>query len=98
MLDARSFVISTLRSQVGFAAAVAHARLRLSRLKLIGGSGRTASRYASAARAFISPTAFSSRRGEQALWERVDHAGSGSLEAASSESATGSGRLRACGC
>jgi hypothetical protein len=36
MLDARSFMISTLRSQVGFAAAVAHARLRLSRLELIG--------------------------------------------------------------
>ena len=54
MLDARSFMISTLRSQVGFAAAVAHARLRLSRLELIGGSGRTAGRYASAARAFIS--------------------------------------------
>jgi hypothetical protein len=38
-------MISTLRSQVGFAAAVAHARLRLSRLELIGGSGRTAGRY-----------------------------------------------------
>ena len=102
MLDARSFMISTLpwtlRSQVGFAAAVAHARLRLSRLELIGGSGRTAGRYASAASAFISPTAFehTSRRGE-ALWERVE-AGSGSLGAASSESAAGSGRLRACGC
>ena len=50
MLDARSFLgsfmSSTLRSQVGFAAAVAHARLRLSRLELIGGSGRTAGRYA----------------------------------------------------
>ena len=31
----------SLRSQVGFAAAVAHARLRLSRLELIRGSGRT---------------------------------------------------------
>jgi hypothetical protein len=50
MLDARSFMISTLRSQVGFTAAIAHARLRLSRLELIGGSGRTAGRYASAAR------------------------------------------------
>jgi hypothetical protein len=42
----------------------------------------------------------SSRRGE-ALWERVMErveAGSGSLGAASSESAAGSGRLRACGC
>ena len=64
MLDARSFMISTLRSQVGFAAAVAHARLRLSRLELIGGSGRTAGRlYASAARAFISPSAFEQARG-----------------------------------
>ncbi len=62
-LDARSFMISTLRSQVGFAAAVAHARLRLSRLELIGGSGRTAGLYASAARAFISPTAFEQARG-----------------------------------
>jgi hypothetical protein len=64
---------STLRSQVGFAAAVAHARLRLSRLELIGGSGCTAGRYASAARAFISPinspTAFESRRGEALLWD-----------------------------
>ena len=68
MLDARSFMISTLRSQVGFmvgfaAAEVAHARLRLSRLELIGGSGRTAGRYASAARAFISPNAFEQARG-----------------------------------
>ena len=37
----------------------------------------------------------SSRRGE-ALWERVE-AGSGSLGVASSESAAGGGRLRACG-
>ena len=89
MLDARSFMISTLRSQVGFAAAVAHAHLRLSRLELIGGSGRTAGRYASAARAFISPTAFEQARGgREALWERVE-AGSGSLGAASSESAAG---------
>ena len=41
----------------------AHARLRLSRLELIGGSGRTAGRYASAARAFFSPTAFEQARG-----------------------------------
>ena len=36
---------------------------RLSRLELIGGSGRTAGHYASAARAFISPTAFEQARG-----------------------------------
>ena len=98
MLDARSFMISTLRSQVGFAAAVAHARLRLrlSRLELIGGSGRTAGRYASAARAFISPTAFEQARGGAlgAGGGRVGFAG----PAASSESAAGSGRLRARGC
>ena len=99
MLDARSFMISTLRSQVGFAVAVAHARLRLSRLELIGGSGRTAGRYASAARAFFSPTAFEQARGG-ALGAGGGRVGfrSGSLEAASSESAAGSGRLRACGC
>ena len=51
MLDARSLMISTLRSQVSFATGVAHARLRLS------------GRYASAARAFISPTAFEQARG-----------------------------------
>ena len=39
----------------------------------------------------------SSRRGE-ALWERGVEAGSGSLGAASSESAAGSGRFRACPC
>ena len=91
LLDARSFMISTLRSQVGFAAAVAHARLRLSRLEPIGGSGRTAGRYASAARAFISPTGpASSRRGEAHLfWER-EAAGSGSLGAG----ARGSVRVR----
>ena len=80
MLDARSFMISTLRSQVGFAAAVMH----LPRAPSFR----------------ISQTAFDSRRGEggsgEALWERVE-AGSGSLGAASSESAAGSGRLRACG-
>ena len=43
---------------------IAHARgLRPSRLELIGGSGRTAGRYASAARAFISPTTFEQARG-----------------------------------
>ena len=64
MLDARSFMISTLRSQVGFAAAVAPARLRLSRLELIGVSGRTAGRYASMLRALsFSPTAFEQARG-----------------------------------
>jgi hypothetical protein len=63
-----------------------------------GGSGRTAGRYASAARAFnsliISPTAFEQARGGAmgAGGGRVGFAG-----AASSESTAGSGRLRACG-
>ena len=54
-------------------------RTCLSRLELIGGSGRTAGRYASAARAFISPTAFEQARGG-ALGEgggRVGFAGGG---------------------
>ena len=66
MLDARAFMISTLRSQVGFAAAVAHARLRLPVLAsraLWGVPAAAASRYASSARAFISPTAFEQARG-----------------------------------
>ena len=77
---------------------LAHARLRLSRLELIGGSGRTARRPLRICRARLhfADRLRSSRRGE-ALWERVE-AGSGSPGAASSESAAGSGRLRACGC
>ena len=99
-LDARSFMISTLRSQVGFAAAVAPARLRLSRLELIGGSGRTAGRYASAARVFISysPTAFEQARGGALGAGGGQVAGPGSQGAASSESAAGSVRLLGCGC
>ena len=74
--------VSRLTSQVGFAAAVAHTRLRLSRLELIGGSGRTAGRYASAARAFISPTAFEHEARGGALGAgggRVGFAGGGLL-------------------
>ena len=95
MLDARSFMISTLRSQVDFAADVAHARLRVSRIKLIGclAAPPAATRLPRAPSLHRPP---SSRRGE-ALWERVE-AGSGSPGTASSESAAGSGRLRACGC
>ena len=86
LLDARSFMISTLRSQVGFTAAVAHARLCLSRLKLIRGLWPHSRPLR--APSFRRPP--SSRRGE-ALWER-EAAGSGSLGAASSESAAGSVR------
>ena len=61
-----------------------------------GGSGRTAGRYASAARAFISPTAF-----EQARGGALGAGGGrvlGFAGGASSESTAGSGRLWACGC
>ena len=53
----------SIRRQVSFTAAVAHARL-LTRLELIGHSGRSAGRYASAAAvALVSPTAFEMARG-----------------------------------
>ena len=61
--DARAFIISVMRRQISFAAAVAHARLRLSRLELIGHSGRAAGRYASAAGAFVSPSLWEQRAG-----------------------------------
>ena len=71
MLDARSFMISTLRSQVSFAAAIGPLRkpasashvLSSSRHRGLQKSRCTAGRYASAARAFISPTAFEQARG-----------------------------------
>ena len=91
MLDARSFMISTLRYQVGFAAAVAHARLRLSRLELSSGAPAAPPAATRLLRALSFRRPPSSRRGE-ALWER-EAAGSDSLGAASSESAAGSVRL-----
>ena len=71
MLDARSFMISTLRAQVRFAAAIDPLRkpasashvLSSSRHRGLQKSRCTAGRYASAARAFISPTAFEQARG-----------------------------------
>ena len=59
----------TLRSQVGFAAAVAHARLRLSRLELIGGSGRAPPAATRLLRALSFRRPPSCRRGD-ALLER----------------------------
>jgi hypothetical protein len=91
MLDARSFMISTLRYQVGFSAAVAHARLRLSRLELSSGAPAAPPAATRLLRALSFRRPPSSRRGE-ALWER-EAAGSDSLGAASSESAAGSVRL-----
>ena len=100
MLDARSFMISTLRSQVGFAAAVAHARYihatcppppraSASRVSSSSGalSGRTAGRYAChlpRAPSFRRPP--SSRRGRGALGAGLDGRVAGLLGAASSES------------
>ena len=58
-----AFAVSLLRRRVGFAAAVAHARLRLSRLQLMGHEGRTAARAARPADAHVSPTVFEQVRG-----------------------------------
>ena len=105
MLDARSFMISTLRSQVSFAAAVAHARLRLSRVTY-SSCHRGLRPHRRPLRVCCARFHFADRLRAGAgrrsgtlgvLWER-EAAGSGSLGAASSESVAGSGRLRACGC
>ena len=58
-------------------------------------SGRTAGRYTSAARAFISPTAFEQARGGALGAGGGRGAGSGSLGAASSESTAGTGERSA---
>ena len=64
LTEARGYLMCSIRRQVSFTAAVAHARLRLTRLELIGHSGRSAGRYASAAAvALVSPTAFEMARG-----------------------------------
>ena len=72
MLDARSFMISTLRTshEVDFAAAVAHARLHVSRIKLIGClAAPPAATRLPRAPSFHRPP--SSRRGEAlCVWER----------------------------
>ena len=60
MTDARAWMISMMRQQVGFAAAIAHARLRLSRLEPIGHAGRVAGRSGAATVPFLSQT----------MWER----------------------------
>ena len=61
--EARAYMMRMMRQQVSFAAAYAHARLRLTRLELVGYGGRTAGRYASATAAFISPTAYEQTHG-----------------------------------
>ena len=60
MTDARAWMISMMRQQVGFAAAIAHARLRLSRLERIGHAGRIAGRSGAVTAPFLSQT----------MWER----------------------------
>ena len=60
MSEARAWMLSVMRQQVGFAAAIAHARLRLSRLERIGHSGRTAGRSGAVTAPFLSQT----------MWER----------------------------
>ena len=61
--EARAFMISIMRQEVGFAAAIAHARLRLSRLELLGHSGRVAGRSAADTPAFLSQTIWEQRQG-----------------------------------
>ena len=84
MLDARSFMISTLRSQVSFAAAIDPLRKPASASHVLSSSGALAAppavTHLPRAPSFRQPP--SSRRGE-ALSER-EAAGSGSLGAASS--------------
>ena len=60
--EARAFMISIMRQQVGFAAAIAHARLRLSRLELLGHTGRVAGRSAAVTPPFLSQTVWEQRR------------------------------------
>ena len=60
MSEARAWMLSVMRQQVGFAAAIAHARLRLSRLERIGHSGRIAGRSGAVTAPFLSQT----------MWER----------------------------
>ena len=61
--EARGHMVSLMRAQVGFAAAVGHARLRLSRLELMGHAGRTAGRHARGTTAHTSPTVYEQVRG-----------------------------------
>ena len=56
--EARAHMIAIMRQQVSFAAAISHARLRLTRLELIGHEGRIAGRHASDFAPFISPTVY----------------------------------------
>lgn len=54
--EARAFMTSIMRRQISFAAAMAHARLRLSRLERIGHSGRIAGRIGGVTAPFLSQT------------------------------------------
>jgi hypothetical protein len=57
--EARAFILSIARRRMSFAAAVAKARLRLSRLEMIGQAGRVAGRHASSlVPSIVSPTIF----------------------------------------
>ena len=54
--EARAFMVSVMRRRVSFAAAMAHARLRLSRLERIGHAGRIAGRGSGVVAPFLSQT------------------------------------------
>ena len=58
--DARAWMIGVMRRQVSFAAAFAHARMRLARLERVGHAGRIAGRVGAVPAPFVSPT----------MWER----------------------------
>ena len=54
--EARAFMVSVMRRRVSFAAAMAHARLRLSRLERVGHAGRIAGRGSGVVAPFLSQT------------------------------------------
>ena len=64
MNEAKSHIMADVRRRVSFAAVIAHARVRLSRLELIGHTGRTALRHSStAADSLISASIFEMNTG-----------------------------------
>ena len=56
LTEARAWMVSLMRRQAGFAAAISHARMRLSRLGRIGHAGRIAGRVGATVAPFLSPT------------------------------------------
>ena len=63
MTEARAWMVSLMRRQVGFAAAISHARMRLARLGRIGHAGRIAGRVGATVAPFLSPTMWEQQAG-----------------------------------